>query len=154
MEKDRIKVGTGVILLIFSAMYITFATFANIYAFTLSAETDSHGVGKDVLQLASVLMDIAAASFAAFSVCWNIRAHKGWGNKTSLRFFRWICANAVLMFFLPPALSYDAANMFSSFFAFMGFTPVLSPVVMMVAAAVVMLDIIKQKNGGTLRKRR
>ena len=58
------------------------------------------------------------------------------------------------MFFLPPALSWDAANSFPRAMEFMGFVPVLAPVVIMIAAAVVMLDIIKQKNGGTLRKRR
>ncbi len=154
MNKDRIKTGTGIILIAFTVMYIVFCVMANIYAFSLKEPTDPSGLATDTLRLAVVIMDIAVASFTAFSVCWNIRAHKGWRDTTSLKMFRWLCINAVVAFFLPPSVAWNAADMFPPSFAFMAFTPVLLPVVMMLAAAVAMLDIIKQKNGGTLRKRR
>ena len=153
-NKDRYKVGTGFILMVFTLMYIAFAAAANIFAFSLEAAVDPYGINKATLQLAALIMDIAAASFLGLCIYWNIKAHKGWGEKVSVKIFGWLCANAAIMFFLPPALSWNAANMFPKALAFMGFVPVLSPVVIMLAAAIVMLDIIKQKNGGTLRKRR
>lgn len=154
MNKDRIKTGTGIILLAFTVMYIAFCVMANIYAFSLKEAADPSGLAAETLRLSVIIMDVAVASFAAFSICWNIRAHKGWRETTSLKMFRWLCLNAVLAFILPPSVSWNAADMFSKSFAFMAFTPALLPVVMMLAAAVAMLDIIKQKNGGTLRKRR
>ena len=154
MIKDKTKTGAGYILIVFTLMYITFAVAANIFAFSLDAAADAHGVAKATLQAAAIIMDIAASSFLALCVYWNIKAHKGWGEKVSIKIFGWLCLNSVLMFFLPPALSWDAANSFPRAMEFMGFVPVLAPVVIMIAAAVVMLDIIKQKNGGTLRTRR
>ena len=154
MTKERYKVGVGIILAAFTLMYAAFTVVANVFAFTLATPTDSYGTTRDVLQLASVIMDVAAFNFAVFAVCWNVRAHKGWRETTSIRFFWWLCLDAAVMFLLPPSLSWDTSNAFTPGFAFMSFTPVLAPVVLMLAAAIVMLDIIKQKNGGTLRKRR
>ena len=154
MNKERSKIGVGIILAFFIIMYIGFTAASTYYAFTLKEATDPYGTAAATLRMAAVIMCIAAASFLALTIFWNIKAHKGFGPKDSNRFFGWLCANAIVMFFLPPALTWDTTNMFQGPLSFMAFTPVLAPVVMMIAAAVVMLDIIKQKNGGTLRKRR
>ena len=154
MKVSRANFGAGIISLCFSAMYIGFAVAANVYAFGICQGVDPNGVAVNTLRLGAVLMDIAAASLCAFSICWVVRSRTGWKQTTASRFFWWMCLNALIMFTLPPALNWDAVSIMPRGFDFMAFTPVLNPVVMIITAGIAMTQIIKQKNGGTLRKRR
>lgn len=154
MTLEKLRKGVGVILAAFSLVYMAFSGVACYYAYNLCPVGGDGTLSLAAVQMAAVIMILVAVSVALYSVFWVVLSFKGYKSAYNIRFFAWLCAIAIVMFFVPGSLTQSTANLFSSTAVFMGFVPVLAPVMLMLAAAVLMFEIIKEKNGGTLRKRK
>lgn len=152
MTIEKVRRGTGIISAAFAVVYAAFAAVACVWAFKVCPAEGDGTLSRNAVQLAAVILVIAALSVAAFSICWIVCAAKGWHSKADINFFGWLCINALIMFFVPQSVTYSTVDMFPSAFAFMAFVPVLAPVVLILASAVVMFGIIKEKNGGYIRR--